>query len=222
MKKSKLEENSTITQVTETGQKSEQETINMSDEQILAMNAYNPIVRAIATGQEFTKDITDTEVDIFASISILAKQIEDIKAGNLSCAEATLAAQADTLDLIFNSLMRKAANSKMINHFEMYMRLALKAQGQCRRTYETLAEIKNPRSMAFIKQQNIGLNQQVNNNAVPYVHEKSIKSSNELLEAQNGERLDTRAAGSTIGTDQELETVGIIDWGQNARRQNTL
>lgn len=197
--------------LTKTNQELEQEITEMSDEQVLASNAYSPLVRAIASGQGFTKNITDTEVDIFASISILAKQIEDVKAGDLSCAETTLAAQANTLDLIFNSLAREAANSKLLNHFETYMRLALKAQSQCRTTYETLAEIKNPKPMSFIKQQNIGLNQQVNNDSAHSTNEKPINSSNELLEVQNGKRLDTRTEGSTIGTNQELEAVEVID-----------
>jgi hypothetical protein len=192
------------------------EIANMSDEQVLAMNAYNPVARAVASGQRFTKSITGVETDIFASIPILAKQVEAVKDGDLSCAEATLAAQANTLDLMFNSLVCKAANSQLMSHFETYMRLALKAQSQCRTTYEALAEIRNPRSMAFIKQQNIGMNQQVNNDATPCAHEKSINPSNELLEEQDGERLDTRTTGTAVKTDQELETVEAINRGQDS------
>jgi hypothetical protein len=47
---------------------------------------------------------------------------------------------------------------------ERFMRLALKAQSQCRSTIESLAEIKNPSSVAFVKQANIAKgHQQVNN-----------------------------------------------------------
>jgi hypothetical protein len=47
------------------------------------------------------------------------------------------------------------------------MRLALKAQGQCRATLETLAAIKNP-PVVFAKQRNISHgHQQVNNGAAP-------------------------------------------------------
>lgn len=103
-----------------------------------------------------------------------------------------------------------------MSHFDTYMRIALKAQSQCRTTYEALAEIKNPRHMAFIKQQNIGVNQQENNDAAPRAHEKFINSSNELLEAPNGKRVDTRAAGATIGTDKELEAVETLSGGKDA------
>ena len=46
---------------------------------------------------------------------------------------------------------------------DRYMRLALKAQAQCRATVETLAEIKNPPTL-FARQANIAHGpQQVNN-----------------------------------------------------------
>jgi hypothetical protein len=38
---------------------------------------------------------------------------------------------------------------------ETYLRLALKAQSQCRATLETLAAIRNPQPVAFVRQANI-------------------------------------------------------------------
>jgi hypothetical protein len=159
------------TTTTEAEHKLEQKIDSMSDEEVQAMNAYNPVVRAVTSSQTLNKNISGIDLDIFASITTLGKQIKEVKDGDLSCAEMTLAAQGNTLDLIFNSLACKAAKSERLNHFDTYMRLALKAQSQCRTTCETLNEIKNPRSMAFIKQQNIGLNQQVNNDATPRARE---------------------------------------------------
>lgn len=222
MQKPITEISSATTMATEIDLELKQKIDSMSDEEVQAMNAYNPVVRAVTSGQTFNKNITDTDLELFASITTLGKQIKEVKDGDLSCAEMTLAAQANTLDLIFNSLVCKAANSQQVAQFETYMRMALKAQNQCRTTYEALVEIKNPKPMAFIKQQNIGLNQQVNNDAAPCTNEISVNSSNELLEAQNGEWLDTRATGAAVGTDQELEAVGVIDGGQDTRRENTL
>lgn len=51
--------------------------------------------------KRLTKNITG-EVDVCASIAILAEQINEVKSGDLSCTEATLTAQANTLDLMFN------------------------------------------------------------------------------------------------------------------------
>jgi hypothetical protein len=39
---------------------------------------------------------------------------------------------------------------------DKFMRLALKAQSQCRTTVEALGELKNPQPVAFVKQANIG------------------------------------------------------------------
>ena len=47
-----------------------------------------------------------------------------------------------------------------------YLRLALKAQSQCRATLATLAAVKNPQPVAFVRQANIAHGpQQVNNAA---------------------------------------------------------
>jgi hypothetical protein len=51
-----------------------------------------------------------------------------------------------------------------MKHADRALGLAFKAQNQCRVTAETLAKIKNPVSATFIKQANMGYNQQVNNN----------------------------------------------------------
>jgi hypothetical protein len=92
------------------------------------------------------------------------------------------------------------------------MRLALKAQGQARATVEALAEIKNPRPVAFVKQANVGTNVQVNNGPIgPYagarVRENDADAPSGLLEASDGDRLDTRAQGAAGRGDPALEAV---------------
>ncbi|WP_210235030.1 hypothetical protein, partial [Mesorhizobium sp. M2D.F.Ca.ET.185.01.1.1] len=59
--------------------------------------------------------------------------------------ESMLFAQANTLDMIFGHLARKAAFSEYLNQFQAHLSLALKTQAQCRATLEALAGIKNPR-----------------------------------------------------------------------------
>lgn len=89
-----------------------------------------------------------------------------VKDGDLSDIEANLTAQAVTLDAMFTELARRAALN-MGTHLgatDTYLRLAMKAQAQCRATAETLAEIKYPRAVAFVRQANIAHgHQQVNN-----------------------------------------------------------
>jgi hypothetical protein len=99
---------------------------------------------------------------------------------------------------------------------ETYLRLALKAQSQCRATLETLAMIKNPRPLAFVKHANIAAGPQQVNNAMPVAgisrarKSKSKKLPNKLLEAQHDKRLDGRAASSPSKADSQL-AVGEID-----------
>ena len=89
-----------------------------------------------------------------------------VQAGNLSGLEATLTAQAVALNAIFNEMARRAALNmgEYIDATEVYLRLGLKAQAQCRATLQTLFEMKNPQPIAFVKQANIANGpQQVNN-----------------------------------------------------------
>jgi hypothetical protein len=104
-------------------------------------------------------------LDLSESISVMKEKIAKVKAGDMSDVEATLIAQAVTLDTVFNELARRAALNmgEHLTATETYLRLAFKAQAQCRSTLETLAEVKNPRHATFVRQQNIAGQQQVNN-----------------------------------------------------------
>ena len=93
------------------------------------------------------------------------------------------------------------------------MRLALEAQSQCRTTIEAIAEIKNPRSVAFVKQANIAVNQQVNNGDEATLRTRARTRENEipqnkLLRDTKYETLDARGTVTTSGINSALETVG--------------
>jgi hypothetical protein len=99
---------------------------------------------------------------------------------------------------------------------DRYMRLALKAQSQCRATLETLAEIKNPRSVQFVKQANMTTGpQQVNNGYAGTPSHSGIQSRtgniqsepNKLLEVDHGQRLDIGAQGAAGRVNPHIATV---------------
>lgn len=141
----------------------------------------------------------------------LAEQVEKVSGGDLSRPENILLCQAHTLDLLFNELAQKAKHQSYIPSFETFLRLALKAQNQCRMTIETLSNIKNP-PVVFAKQANISQgHQQVNNNLPAQAsHAKEIKiAPNELLvEAQNGSTtLDNNTTGEAIPVNSRVETM---------------
>ena len=107
------------------------------------------------------------------------------------------------------------------NAAETYMRLALKAQTQCRATLETLAAIKNPQPVAFVRQANIAHGpQQVNNSSSVDTSraEKSENQPNKLLEQQHGGRGDFGTAGAAGGLDSPLEAVGAVNRAENGGR----
>ena len=147
------------------------------------------------------------------SLAALKAQIKAVQDGSLAGAESTLAAQANALDAMFNELARRAALNmgEYLSTTETYLRLALKAQSQCRATLETLATIKNP-PVIYARQANVTTEpQQVNNGvAAPTRARESETAQNQLLEATDGKRLDTRTAGTAIGSDPALETVGEV------------
>jgi hypothetical protein len=99
----------------------------------------------------------------------LREQGEAINRGDFAASERMLNAQAVTLNAIFVELARRAALNmgEHLGAMETYMRLALKAQSQCRSTFDALATMKNPPAV-FARQANIAHGpQQVNNAAAP-------------------------------------------------------
>lgn len=183
-----------------------------SKERLLTELGILPIAGNMATANTFAKG-TVGELNLTESFAVMKEEVKKVQAGNLSNVEATLTAQAVTLDKIFIEMARRAAMNmgEYLPAMETYMKLALKAQTQCRTTLQTLAEIKNPQPVAFVKQANIAHGpQQVNNGVAPRA-ENFNNSSNELLEVNNGERLDTRTTSTTSGADQDLETVAKVN-----------
>jgi hypothetical protein len=166
--------------------------------------------------------------DVDALAAELGRQVDAVNGGDLSRAEAMLIAQAHTLDAMFVNLARRAVGQDYLKQWEAYMRMAMKAQNQCRMTLETLAAIKNP-PVVFARQANInnGGQQQVNNgvsaaSAQPHerAHAANSQTENgEVLEASDGQRLDTRATGAAVSADPHMEAVGKGDRPAKRRRQ---
>jgi len=152
-------------------------------------------------------------VDTPFIMDVLQDQAAALSRGDMSHVEAMLMNQATALQSLFARLTERAMAQDRISNIEGFMRVALRAQNQCRATLETLAAIKNP-PVVFAKQANINQgsgNQQVNNGTpAPASHaEKIINQQNELLEVQHGsETVDTRTTGATIGKNPAMASVG--------------
>ena len=173
-------------------------------DQALANVLLRPSVQAAVTIQQW-----ENQSDVSSMMNELSMQMDIVKSGDMGRPEAMLLAQAHTLDALFNNLARRAKNQQYLNQFETNLRLAFKAQSQCRATLETLAALKNP-PVVFAKQANISNGHQQINNGVPATHTEKIQNQqNELLvEAQHGsETLDTRTTRTTIGKDNAMATL---------------
>jgi hypothetical protein len=182
----------------------------------LARTVLCPTVQAAGTLQEYGKSFGD--LDLSGLLDSLNEQTKAVIDGDLKRAEAMLTAQTHTLDAIFNNLARRAAMNmgEYMQACETYLKLALRAQSQCRATWETLATIKNPPMMGYVKQANIAHGHQQVNNASSTTSEdprarENPNLQNKLLEEKDGERLDTGTTGTPGRADPAMATVGEVD-----------
>lgn len=166
------------------------------------------------------------EVDMVSLIEELGDKVHKIQDGDMHPVEAMLYGQAQALQSIFTNMARRSALNagEYINASETYMKMALKAQSQCRATLETLAIVKNPQP--YIRQANIAQGpQQVNNSyASASGHSGMItgagNSENQpikLLKAQDANILDTRAPSQAVGNDSHLEAVEQVNRPKKSR-----
>lgn len=166
------------------------------------------------TARRFNK-VTMGDTDLNETIYAMKEKIAKVNEGDLSGLEATLTAQTVSLNAIFNEMARRAAANmgEYMSVTETYMRLALKAQAQCARTIEVLANMKNP-PIVYAKQMNVANgNQQVNNGSSPNAThtEKTINQSNELLTKGNHATMDSSGTATTSGINQNMATVETLD-----------
>jgi hypothetical protein len=183
----------------------------------LATTALRPTVQAGITATKLLGPYF-IEPDLGELVNSLLGHVKAAAQGDLSRTEAMLVSQAQTLDLLFNKLTRQAVQN--IGHYpetvSIYMKLALRAQSQCRAVAETLHEMKHPRPVAFFQQANIANGpQQVNNGSAPppqgsRAGENQI-SHNELSgEIGNANQLDRSATQSTKQGDTRMAPLGEI------------
>ena len=150
--------------------------------------------------------------DLQELVNTLGVQTVKVQDGDMRPIEGMLYRQAKTLETMFTALARRAASNDGLKQYQVNLTLALKAQAQCRSTLEALAEIKNPRPVAFVKQANISNGpQQVNNGAVASRTGTIESEPNKLLEADHGNYLDTGAQSQAGGANQTVEAVGQVD-----------
>lgn len=187
----------------------------------LAKMALRPSVNAAAVMVSYGKPLGIDDDDIAALMDRLADDVQNVWAGDMKRAEAMLFGQAHALQAIFMNLARRATTQEYLKQWEAYLRMALKAQNQCRMTLETLATIKNP-PVVIARQANInnGGQQQVNNGPATGSNadagparasaEETESRQSELSGGANGLLENTGASGASGRTLSTQSPVGEV------------
>lgn len=172
-----------------------------TEEEKRANIALAPEFKAAVTAQAYAPLIGET--DLTAVLKRLGEMSTASVKDNARDIEYMLTSQAIALDSIFNRLAIQAHASigKHPKVVDTYLRLALKAQSQCRATAETLANLKSPRQ--YISQTNVATALQVN------------------IE-RGGHHVDARTAGSDAASDSRVEALGEIYGATNERGESCL
>jgi hypothetical protein len=168
-------------------------------EEVSARIALHPAIQNAFLAKIFAEGKVDPKggskvtgpLDMTACVEMFVQSANALSKNGTKELENMLLSQATALQAIFYEMARRSALNmgEYIEPTEVYLRLALKAQSQCRATIETLAEIKNPRPVYLNpKQVNVANGpQQVNNGPRPAdpttrAEENEIPA-NKLLEA---------------------------------------
>jgi hypothetical protein len=155
--------------------------------------------------------------------SLLNDQVQAISSGDLSQLEKLLLSQAIALQAMFVDLASKAREQTTRDNLQAVTSLALKSAAGSRQAITALADLRMPKSVMFAKQANVTSGpQQINNGVNPPAEAARTESfpdrQNELLEAQDDQRLDTGTAGTPSRSDPVLEAVGAV-YGANVGRR---
>jgi hypothetical protein len=199
----------------------------VSQERQLADLGADGIVSNAMTARAFLNP-SQPNLSITELVASVKAHGEKANGNDLAAAEQMLMAQAIALNSIFAEMARRSALNMgdYLDATDRYMRLALKAQGQCRATLETLAAIKNP-PVVFARQANIAHGpQQVNNGVAPewtkgvptHAHEQTGITSNELLGIEDGKRVDAGTQGAAGLANPWLAAVVTVNRAKVGRR----
>ena len=131
----------------------------------------------------FKGNLFGERVELGGIIDSLQQSSEQLQSGTpLLLAERILMSQAQSLNAVFCDMAKRANRQEYVANMDKLLRLALKAQSQCRATLETLANIKNP-PIVFAKHANIAHHQQINNQQVNHTAQ-SEQTSEPVQQAQ--------------------------------------
>ena len=145
----------------------------------------------------------DEHLDIPQLMAVLKAESERLSEGKSEEVGPILANQALALQSLFSRLTESALSQSHMSNIGAIMRLALRAQSQCRATLETLSSL-NKAPTVFAQQANVATNQQIN------------YAQNQLLGDDDELRQDTRAPGAEKAVNPKMEALGEVDRAEDS------
>jgi hypothetical protein len=157
-------------------------------------------------------------IDVPGLLATLRDQATAVSSGDLSRVEAMLTNQSASLQALFVAMVERSLRQEFVAYVEPYMRLALKAQSQCRATLQTLAEIRNP-PVIYARQANVTSGpQQINNGVAPPRARENVMPPTQLSRGANALHPDSRASSDAGRDDSQLEAVAEVHGAKDTRR----
>jgi hypothetical protein len=160
------------------------------------------------------------DLSLMDTVAVLTDKVMAVRSGDMNEPEAILTSQAAALNAIFAGLARKAAMNldEHPDAGDRFLRLALKAQSQCRSTLETLSFLKNP-PVLFARQTNIAHGPQQINGGIQQPARltgespRAGDSENEPIKLMepHDESMDIGAANQAGERDSKLATLGVLN-----------
>lgn len=186
----------------------------------LARYGTNPSVSAGLSIQRIKRNKLFT-LEITPLIKQLEGQANAVNQRDLGQGESMLVAQAATLDALFHRLVSSGLDNMSAGYrdaAECCMRLAFKAQSQCRSNWEAISKIQNPSAVAFVKanQANIATGPQQN---------ILTRGNSEITpDEMNGvtPEMDPRSTPSAIGADSPNPALALHNGASDRRRKGEV
>jgi len=109
----------------------------------IAAQAVDPCVTSSMVVAAFWEEARGSSIDPKAGYDAIQDEVEAVRDGEMAGAKATLVGQAIALNAIFAEMARRggAMLGRPGNAAERYLKLAMRAQAQCRATLHSLNEI---------------------------------------------------------------------------------
>jgi hypothetical protein len=174
----------------------------------------------VVTASERASGIEDL-IDVPGLMAAIRGYAHAITAGDTARSEAMLISQATALQSLFVRLVERGFAQDSLPQYETHMRLAFKAQSQCRATLQALTELKQG-PLIFAQQANVsgGGPIQVNSGIARACETET--SPNQLSGIQNELPTNRGTAAGAIARYPSMEALAAIDRPEKHRRKAAI